>query len=103
MTSSQATTTQQQADLAAVVDALRAHDRFLVTTHENPDGDALGSLLAMTLALRGLGKDAFMYLAGVAPLPGEYSFMALDDLSRTVPADAGDRVLVAVDCANESL
>ena len=35
----------------AVVEALRAHDRFLVTSHENPDGDALGSLLAAKLAL----------------------------------------------------
>src|SRR5258707_3042630 len=102
MTSSQATATQQQADLAAVVEALRAHDRFLVTTHENPDGDALGSLLAATLALRQIGKDAVMYLAGQAPLPGEYSFMPLDDLTRKVPADAGERILLAVDCANES-
>ena len=86
----------------AAVEALRSHDRFLVTTHENPDGDALGSLLAVTLALRGLGKDATMYLAGHAPLPGEYAFMALDELAREVPADAGERVLLAVDCANES-
>ena len=33
-------------DLSAVAEAIRSHDRFLVTTHENPDGDALGSLLA---------------------------------------------------------
>jgi bifunctional oligoribonuclease and PAP phosphatase NrnA len=102
MTSPQTTTTSRDADLAAVVDALRSHDRFLVTTHENPDGDALGSLLATTLALRQLGKDAFMYLAGGAPLPGEYAFMPLGELSRKLPDDAGDRVLVAVDCANES-
>src|SRR2546429_189985 len=38
-------------DLAAVVEALREHDRFTVTTHENPDGDALGSLLATKLGL----------------------------------------------------
>src|SRR5438270_9027979 len=38
-------------DVAAVVEALRSHDRFLLTTHENPDGDALGSLLATKLAL----------------------------------------------------
>src|SRR6266581_112488 len=101
MSSSQATTTHK-ADLEAVVEALRSHDRFLVTTHENPDGDALGSLLAATLALRQLGKDAVPYLAGQAPLPGEYSFMPLDDLSRSVPADAAERVLLAVDCANES-
>src|SRR6476661_6759819 len=100
MSSSQ-TTTKQKADLDAAVEALRSHDRFLVTTHENPDGDALGSLLATTLALRQLGKDVYMYLSGHAPLPGEYTFMALDDLRRTVPA-GDERVLLAVDCANES-
>jgi bifunctional oligoribonuclease and PAP phosphatase NrnA len=89
-------------DRAAVAAAVRQHSRFLVTTHENPDGDALGSLLATTLALTQLGKDAVMYLADGAPLPNEYSFMELDDLHRQLPADAGDRVLVAVDCANES-
>src|SRR3712207_143115 len=89
-------------DRRAVVDALRAHDRFLVTTHENPDGDALGSLLATKLALDQLGKDATMYLAGSAPIPGEYSWMELDELRRTLPEDAAERVLVAVDCANES-
>jgi phosphoesterase RecJ-like protein len=99
MSSSQ---TKQTTDLARVVDVLRANDRFLVTTHENPDGDALGSLLAMTLALRSLGKDATMYLAGQAPLPGEYAFMNLSELRRELPPDAADRVLVAVDCANES-
>jgi bifunctional oligoribonuclease and PAP phosphatase NrnA len=102
MSSSETTTTTNRADLERVVDVLRAHDRFLVTTHENPDGDALGSLLAMTLALRALGKNAFMYLAGPAPLPQEYGFMPLEELSRDVPADASERVLVAVDCANES-
>src|SRR5215217_3351745 len=101
MSSSQTTTTQR-ADLEAVVEAVRSHDRFLVTTHENPDGDALGSLLATTLALRGLGKDASMFLAGHAPLPGEYAFMPLEELRRELPSDGPERVLVAVDCANES-
>jgi bifunctional oligoribonuclease and PAP phosphatase NrnA len=86
-------------DLQAVVEALRAHDRFLVVTHENADGDALGSLLATTLALRQIGKDAEMFLAGSAPVPQEYGFMHLDGLLRDLPADAGERVLVAVDCA----
>ena len=90
---------QTTSDLTAVVDALRAHDRFLVVTHENPDGDALGSMLAMTVALRSLGKDAVMYLGGAAPLPREYSLMHFDGLARELPADADERVLVAVDCA----
>jgi phosphoesterase RecJ-like protein len=92
----------QTNDRGAVVDALRRHDRFLVTTHENPDGDALGSLLAAKLALDAVGKDVLMYLAGEAPLPGEYQFMPLAGLLRALPADAADRVLLAVDCANES-
>src|SRR5258707_7084174 len=91
--------TQTSSDLQAVVAALREHDRFLVVTHENPDGDALGSLLATTLALRQLGKDVIMYLAGDGPLPAEYDFMQLDGLLRELPADMEERTLVAVDCA----
>jgi bifunctional oligoribonuclease and PAP phosphatase NrnA len=91
----------QTTELKAIADALRQHDRFLVVTHENPDGDALGSLLAATLAVRQLGKDAVMYLPGQTPLPAEYSFMPLEDLLRERPEDASDRVLLAVDCAKE--
>src|SRR5712691_1992598 len=91
----------QTTELKAIADALRQHDRFLAVTHENPDGDALGSLLAVTLALRQLGKDALMYLPGPTPLPREYAFMPLDELLREAPADAADRVLLAVDCAKE--
>src|SRR5919204_2427617 len=87
------------ADLAAVAQAFRSHDRFVVATHENPDGDALGSSLAATLALRQLGKDAEMFLYGNAPLPREYEFMELGGVQRTLPADLASRVLVAVDCA----
>ena len=89
-------------ELEQVVAALREHDRFVVTTHENPDGDALGSLLATTLALRAAGKDAEMYLFGDLPLPDEYRFMELADLRRGGAPDLTGRVLVAVDCANES-
>jgi phosphoesterase RecJ-like protein len=89
-------------DLHAVAESLRANDRFLVVTHENPDGDALGSLLGATLALRGLGKDVVMYLAGDAPLPAEYGFLPLAELRRELPEDVESRVVLALDCANES-
>ena len=89
-------------DIEAVADAIRSHDRFLLVTHENPDGDALGSILAMKLALDALGKDSVMYLYGDAPLPAEYSFMPLDELRRELPEDWRERVLIALDCANES-
>src|ERR1700751_3523832 len=93
----------QTTELKAIADALLRHDRFLVVTHENPDGDALGSLLAATLALRQLGKDAVIYLAGQLPLPREYAFMPLEaeGLVREPPEDAAERVLLAVDCAKE--
>jgi phosphoesterase RecJ-like protein len=93
---------QTTTDLDAVAEAIRSHDRFLVTTHENPDGDALGSLLATKLALDTLGKDVVMYLSGETPLPREYSWMPLGNLRRSLPDDAADRVLLALDCANES-
>src|SRR2546421_1827898 len=93
---------QTTSEVAAVADAIRSRDRFLLVTHENPDGDALGSILALKLALDQLGKDSVMYLYGDAPLPVEYSFMPLAELRRRLPDDWRERVLIAVDCANES-
>src|ERR671911_2565422 len=95
-------TTTIATELAQAAEAVRGGQRFLVTTHENPDGDALGSMLAMKLALDQLGKDSSMLLVGDAPLPGEYSFMPLEGLLRRLPDDASERILLALDCANES-
>jgi phosphoesterase RecJ-like protein len=86
-------------ELTAVAEAIRAGDRFLLVTHENPDGDALGSILAAKLALDRLGKDSVMFLGGDTGIPQEFGFMLLDDLRRELPADAADRILVALDCA----
>ncbi|HXK15998.1 MAG TPA: bifunctional oligoribonuclease/PAP phosphatase NrnA [Gaiellaceae bacterium] len=88
-------------EVKTVADAIRENDRFLVVTHENPDGDALGSMLAMALGLRALRKDVVMYLWGSAPTPAEYRFLDLDDVRRELPDDLDERVLLAVDCANE--
>ena len=87
-------------DFDAVTDVLGTNERFLVVTHENPDGDALGSMLGATLGLRALGKDALMYLAVPAPLPAEYGFMPLGEVLREPPDDVEERVLLALDCAN---
>jgi bifunctional oligoribonuclease and PAP phosphatase NrnA len=90
-----------ETDLRTIAEAIRAHDRFVITTHENPDGDALGSLLAAKLMLEQFGKDVVIYLAGLTPLPREYQFMDLGELLRDLPGDVHGRVLLAVDCANE--
>jgi phosphoesterase RecJ-like protein len=100
--SSPQTRNRRNDDLAEIAQAIREHDRFLLTTHENPDGDALGSLLAAKLTLDALGKDSVMVLSGEAPLPAEYKFMPLEDLRRDLPGDVEQRVLFALDCANES-
>ena len=85
-----------------VVGELRAADKLLLTTHENPDGDALGSLLAMQFILRQLGKDSLMYMSeDEFPLPWEYRGLPLEDgLVSTPPADAAERTIVFLDCGN---
>jgi phosphoesterase RecJ-like protein len=86
-------------ELTAVADAIRANDRFLLVTHENPDGDALGSILAMKLVLDALGKDSVMFVGGEMTLPPDYDFMPLDDLARSLPDDVAERVILALDSA----
>jgi phosphoesterase RecJ-like protein len=96
-----ATVAESQNALGDVAQALRAGERFLLTTHEGPDGDALGSLLAMHHVLRQLGKDSIMFLAAKEfPLPVEYRFMPLEEVFHEPPVDVVDRVLVFLDCGN---
>jgi phosphoesterase RecJ-like protein len=85
-----------------VVIELRAAEKLLLTTHENPDGDALGSLLAMHGILTQLGKDSVMYMSpDEFPLPWEYRGLPLDEgLVMTPPADVADRTVVFLDCGN---
>jgi phosphoesterase RecJ-like protein len=89
-----------KADLQAVAQAIREHDDFVLSTHENPDGDALGSMLAMKLALEQLGKKSTMFLPGSAPIPFEYRFMELEGLVRDEPGELVGHPLIAVDAAN---
>src|SRR3954466_11902202 len=86
---------------AQAIATLRDHDKFLLTTHERPDGDAVGSLAAMQQALAALGKDAVAFLtADEFPLPYEYRFIHLDGLVTEPPADLSERVMVFLDCGN---
>jgi phosphoesterase RecJ-like protein len=92
---------RSEATLTDVAGELRAADRFLLTTHESPDGDALGSLLATHKILQELGKDSVMFLAAKEfPLPVEYRFLPLEEVFHEPPVDVVDRVLVFLDCGN---
>jgi phosphoesterase RecJ-like protein len=88
------------ADFDAVVARLREDRRICATTHESPDGDALGSLVGAGLALRAAGRDVVLYLSGSDPFPAEYHFLPLDLIQRTPPDDLEERVLYAFDCGS---
>jgi bifunctional oligoribonuclease and PAP phosphatase NrnA len=76
-------------------------ERFVLATHENPDGDALGSLVAMQELLSTIGKDTAMFIApSDLPLPREYRFFPLDGLIQTPPEDIAQRTVVFLDCGN---
>lgn len=88
-------------DIERVSAELRTRDRFLLTAHEGPDGDALGSLLGMHHLLRQLGKDSVMFLAAKEfPLPIEYRFLPLEEVFHEPPADMACRTVIFLDCGN---
>jgi bifunctional oligoribonuclease and PAP phosphatase NrnA len=83
------------------LDELRSAEKLVVVTHENPDGDALGSLIAMQEILTALGKDSAMFIdADEFPLPPEYGFFPLPGLVYTPPEDLERRTIVFLDCGN---
>jgi phosphoesterase RecJ-like protein len=89
------------ADRDQVLSELRSADRFVLVTHENPDGDALGSLVAMHRILTGLGKESVMFMAlDELPLPYEYRFFELEGLVTELPHDHADQTIVFLDCGN---
>jgi phosphoesterase RecJ-like protein len=84
-----------------VLERIRADARFVLATHESPDGDALGSLVGMHGLLVELGKDAEIFIAPEdLPLPLEYRVFSLESLIQAPPADIAQRTVVFLDCGN---
>jgi len=84
-----------------VLARIREDERFALATHEHPDGDALGSLVAMQELLQALGKDSVMYVSpDDLPLPSEYEVFVLDAAIHAPPADIAERTVVFLDCGN---
>ena len=54
-------------EIGQIVEAIRARQRFVISSHARPDGDSIGSQLAMAYALRALGKEALVVNADAAP------------------------------------
>jgi phosphoesterase RecJ-like protein len=76
--------------------------RFIVATHRNPDGDAIGSMLGLGRALAAAGRDVILWHADPDPVPAELAFLLApgERVSAELPDDAGERTLFALDCAS---
>ena len=84
-----------------VLERIRADTRFVLASHEKPDGDALGSMVAMHGLLRALGKESAMFISpSDLPLADEYRLFAFDELIREAPPDIISRTVVFLDCGN---
>ena len=75
-------------EIARIVDAIRARQRFVLSSHSRPDGDSIGSQLAMAYALREMGKQAIAINADPAP-PPLMAFPGVPEI-RIAPAAEGD-------------
>ena len=82
---------ERQAAVDAIVAAIQARHTFVISSHARPDGDAIGSQLAMALALQALGKQ--VTLVNRDPVPGPLRAFAGTD--RIVVADRVDTVFDA--------
>lgn len=87
--------------MSEVADALRGTRRSIVATHENPDGDAIGSARAAELVLRALGHDVLVHVPGNV-VPREYSSISPSSMIDSLPDDIESRVVVCIDCGNAS-
>ncbi|MFQ5465900.1 MAG: bifunctional oligoribonuclease/PAP phosphatase NrnA [Thermodesulfobacteriota bacterium] len=82
-----------------VVEAIKKGQRFLVVSHVNPEGDAIGSLLGAALALRSLGRDVTAYLED--DIPKVYKFLpGADTVVHSLDGRGPFDVTVAVDCGH---
>jgi len=79
-----------------IVQELRAGQRFLVVTHANPDGDAIGSSLGLRFVLESLGKQAVVLIAEGPPYRYQY-LPGVAEVVRSLPEGARFDATVVLD------
>lgn len=85
----------------AIADFINSNDNFILTAHETPDGDAIGSEIAMYFALKSLGKN--VRIMNADPMAEKYAFLdtenviELDNESINLPENMDDWVLIILD------
>lgn len=84
--------------LRQIADLLRSTDDFLVLSHVSPDGDALGSMLAMGELLNALGRRVRLF--NESGLPERFRWLApRHEILRTLPAEE-PRTIIVLDCGS---
>jgi len=86
-------------EVQQIVEAIRARQRFVLSSHARPDGDSIGSQLAMAYALKAIGKDVTVVNADPAPAP----LMAFPGVADIViaPAVEGEfDAAIIMECSN---
>jgi bifunctional oligoribonuclease and PAP phosphatase NrnA len=87
--------------VAAIRQAILQRQRFVITSHARPDGDAIGSQVAMAWALRGLGKDVHMVSADAAPQQFQ-TFPGVSDVQVTQRVDGPFDAAIVMECGDLS-
>ncbi|MBU1229335.1 MAG: bifunctional oligoribonuclease/PAP phosphatase NrnA [Proteobacteria bacterium] len=88
-----------QSPVAKIADLIRRTDRFLVSSHANPDGDAIGSTVALGHILAAQGKDFALY--NPSGLPKQYDWLQLPGPIHTTLAGAEANWLFVLDCGTQ--
>jgi phosphoesterase RecJ-like protein len=73
-------------EISDIVEILSSRDNFIITTHANPDGDALGSSSGLMNLLRENGKKADLLLP--EPLPEAYKNLVPEDYKKELSEEA---------------
>jgi phosphoesterase RecJ-like protein len=87
--------------LRRIAEEIRSHDCFLVSSHVNPEGDAIGSILALGLVLKGLGKR--VEILNQDPTPEVLSFLpGAEEIIHQAPENVPYDVALALDCGDKA-
>ncbi|OFW29640.1 MAG: hypothetical protein A3H97_01735 [Acidobacteria bacterium RIFCSPLOWO2_02_FULL_65_29] len=92
-------TPTENPEVARIAQVIRAGRRFVISSHVRPDGDAVGSSMAMALALRALGKDARVAFKDSAPEPLR-AFPGVAGIDITGRVDEAFDAAIIMECGN---
>src|SRR5678816_2236726 len=82
-----------------IADAIRSRQRFVLSSHARPDGDSIGSQLAMAYALQALGKDVTVVNGDAAP-PPLMQFPGVPDITIAPVADGSYDAAIIMECSD---